>query len=1136
MVRGRAWYIAVAVLAASMTPVVRGTAQEIVTVQYAERGPRFLLAKNERDPVVRVDVSRTPVLRRRVTVDYEAITLADALKRLTESAGLQLAFSTAVLPTEKVVRLKADGITVAAALTELLIDVDVDVLFSESGGAVLITKADAAKRFPVRVVGTISGRVTEAKTGYAVPSAQVMVVGTPLGKTTDDSGRYAIAGVPAGTRTISVRRLGYDASSKSVEVRDGENTTLDFALVGATTRLSEIVTTVTGGQRRVEIGNTVGRIDADKVVQDGAVTTLSDVISGRVAGVQVMYNAGVTGSSPRIRIRGQNSFTVPNDPLLVIDGVRVENSPGTDNNFSAFGWSSGRLNDLNPEEIESIEIVKGPSAATLYGTDAANGVLLVRTKRGATGPSAWRISVEQGQLNPLLRHFRPNYQSWGRTTTGVATQCLLLAKAAGTCTIDSVTSWSPFNNAETTPLADGSRDLYGLQVQGGAPRLNYFVSGDLEQETGPLKMPAAEVARISSERGGVGVPDAQRRPNYLRKVSARSTASIELSPLADLTLSSGLVSSSERIPSNGIFSSGILIGAGYRDANDGWGLGRPGERFAVMGAEGVVHSTSSVTANWRPWEWVQTRATEGLDFSSLLFDGLQRRGEGSLGAGRNGQRSTTRTNIALYTTDLGATLTRMVAAVSSRTSIGAQYNRRLQRLTSVSATGLPPGSETVAGGATVTGSERTVESVVAGGYVEEMVGLRDRLFLTGAVRADGASAFGKSFRTAFYPKASISWLAQDAGTAWWDGGVRNLRIRAAYGASGVQPSATAALAQITLSSVFVDGTASTGGQLTALGNPSLKPERTAELEAGADVDLLTERVHLEGTYYRKRSSDALVNTPLAASSGMGFPGSRQENVGAVENRGVEGAVNVRILSRPNIGWDFTVNGSKNTNRLLHLAPGVTGSARVSPFQVKGYPLYGIWTLPIMAYNDANGDGILTATEVTVGNSLTFFGSNVPRTALGIASDITLLRGQLRIATQFDYRGDYQQLDLAELNRCALRRCRAVNDPKAPLDEQAAAVTWTATNSYAGYVVNGAYVRWRELSATYNLPPALTAQLRSKKASVTFAGRNLRLWSHFADGIDPEANSIPANPFSDVVQLSPAAPLPRYITVRVNLGF
>ncbi|MGH7717913.1 MAG: TonB-dependent receptor domain-containing protein, partial [Gemmatimonadaceae bacterium] len=697
---------------------------------------------------------------------------------------------------------------------------------------------------------------------------------------------------------------------------------------------------------------------------------------------------------------------------------------------------------------------------------------------------------------------------------------------------DSLTTFNPFENSEASPIGTGRRSQYGAQVSGGASQFTYFLSGEFEEETGFLRMPDAEEQRVRVERGGAPVPDEQRRPNALERVSLRGNARAVIAENADVTLSTGFVSSDIRIPSNAIFQGGYW-GSGNPAAPTRWlGGAAPGEIFAIRNAESVNHFTGSLAANWRPTAWLTTRGSVGIDFSTNALDALQRRGEGPPGPNRNGRRQNVRTEVDLYSADVGASVFfDLTPRLGSRTSAGGQFNRRVQQVTIATGTNLPPGSETVTGAAVITGSEFFSESVVAGAYVEQTVDLDRRLYLTGGLRADGASGFGRSFRTAFYPKASASWLALETPA----GALNSLRLRLAFGASGVQPGSTDALSLIGLAPVIVNGAAATGATQIAFGDQNLKPERQTEFEAGADAEFFGSRLRMEATYYDRLSRDALIDRPLPTSFGVA---SRRENIGSVRNRGVEGLVTALLIDRPRLGWDVSVNGSVNKNRLERLADDVPFINHASTIQSReGHPLFGFWFRPILGFGDANGNGIIEPNEVQVGDTAVFSGTSLPTRQLTASTALSLFGNRLRVATQFDYRGGFKQFNNNELVRCAFANCAAVNDPRASLAAQAAIVAATTPSlgrTFHGYAVDGEFVRWRELSLTYAAPAAFSRRLGAESLTVTLTGRNLHLFSGYG-GIDPEVNAFPGittvEGFADLA----TAPPPRYWMLRLNLG-
>ncbi len=1118
-------------------------------MQLADNGPRFVSVSTPHVPAI--DMSNAPVLLRRVTLEFDRVALESALLAVAKQGRVRLLLSTATLPLAQPVTVHADGITVAAALTELLIGLHTDVQVSPDGAKLTLVPRDidgARVAHRHQMAGTIAGRVTEAKTGQALAGATVIVEGTTSRASTRGDGRYILSSVPVGNYHVTARVLGHTPLTKPVQVVSDSTTHTDFALEEAAASLEQVVTTVTGNERKLEVGNTIATIAADSVVATAPITNLSDIVSGRAAGVQVYVNGGLTGASPEITIRGQNSFTLSNQPLLYVDGVRVDNTAaaavsGQDAAVSNEAFA-GRFNDLDPEEIQSIEVVKGPSAATLYGTDAANGVILVKTKQGRTGRQRWQVYAENGLLTLDRSRLWNTYHAFGHdAVTGAPTPCFNLARVAGQCVLDSLRSFDPLKDPALSPVGTGNRAQYGLQTSGGGGQTRYFVAGGYEEETGVLKMPAPDKQILQTLRGGP-LGDDELRPNAVHRASARANLTTALASTADLTLSGGIIRQQSRIPSPDVWAAGAR-GPGYRTANDGWPAdpGRPAQIFAARGAEDVTHVTPSGTLDWRPFSWLAARGTGGLDFSSNLFDELLRAGEGGLG-NTGGLRTNRKTNVSLYTGDMGATAAFAISPqVTSKTSVGAQYTRRLEQGNIAQGLNLAPGTTTIAGGAIQIARETTIETIVAGTYVEQTLGLDNRVFLTGAVRFDGASAFGTAFKTAAYPKASASWLVSDEPFLRHVPGLSSLRLRAAYGASGVQPGSTAALPAVTLAPALEGGTVTTGGTVGALGNPHLGPERQAELEAGLDAELVHSRVQLEATYYRKKSTGALVNVPLATSLGILSPffgpATIEENLGSVENVGYEGLLTLHVLESRPVSWDVSLNGSTNKNKLLKLAPDV--SSALFGLVVPGYPLFSIFDLPLLGYKDANGNGVIEPNEVTVGGTRGFLGGLFPKAQLTAATTATLFDGQLQIGAQFDHRGGFLEEDVAAINGVSVGNARALNDPKAPLVEQARAIAARFHRAFGAYEQDGSFTRFRELSVTYNLPGAVVRHVAAARtASVTFAGRNLALWTKFT-GVDPEMTSQPGGFHFTAASYLPyatdaSAPPSQYWILRVRLGW
>ncbi|SVC15070.1 uncharacterized protein METZ01_LOCUS267924, partial [marine metagenome] len=249
------------------------------------------------------------------------------------------------------------------------------------------------------VQGSLTGLVTDAASGRAMSAAQVFIAGTGLGSLTNASGRYLIVNVPAGQHTLRVELIGYAASEQTVNVSEGSATAADFQLEEVALALDEIVVTGTAGQaRRREVGNTIAQVKIDEIAEP--VAGIGELLQARVTGARIQFSSGNSGSGPDIRLRGNTSTALSNQPLIYIDGMRAKSEPTSSQNGAEDPYSP--LNDLNPDDIDRIEIVKGPAATTLYGSEAAAGVIQIFTKSGGNGAPQWTAETQQGYA-----YFRP---------------------------------------------------------------------------------------------------------------------------------------------------------------------------------------------------------------------------------------------------------------------------------------------------------------------------------------------------------------------------------------------------------------------------------------------------------------------------------------------------------------------------------------------------------------------------------------------------------------------------------------------------------------------------------------------------------------------------------------------------------
>ena len=1040
-----------------------------------------------------------------------------------------------------------------------------------------------------RAQGTIAGTVSIQGTGNPLQDARIIVLNTSLSTVSGPDGKYTIRGVPAGTADIRVIRVGYQEQKRSVAVATGQTTTLDVTMKQTVVQLTEVVTTATGEQRRVEVGNAVENVAVSKLTETAPIRNVSDVLNARMPGV-IVQTGSQTGSGVRIRVRGISSISLSNDPIYIIDGVRMTSSNNS-TSFSNLGSNFSRLGDINPEDIESIEVVKGPSAATLYGTDAANGVIVITTKRGRAGPARWSVFAEGGVLDDM-HNYSPNYALAGVSPTGaklvLSGQCTLVRVSLGQCLgsdgktraqgglgYDSLRTFNPIMNPDLSPLHLGNRQAAGIQVSAGNDIIRYFLSATRDDEIGVFGIDKLEEHRLES--AGSTIHDWQKHPNSRLLNSFRGNIGAQVTPSLDANVSFGystveLRTSTESNATYGIGSQ-AFGGPGYRnngfvaglpDSLLGYRAGTPAMVFAQKIQQNVNRMILSSNINWRPASWLETRANVGSDFTDRVDEELHMNGEGwpISSTFRDGFAGNARTNLTNLTADLGATANynpSMFRWLNFKSTLGTQYvNFRLDQNLAGGQT-LPPGAVTASAGAQPSVDEGYTLQKTWGIFVEEGAAIRDRLFLTGAVRTDQNSAFGTKFQRVYYPKGSLSWVLSDEDFFPRDNFVfrqiSSFRLRAAYGASGVQPGPNDAARTFSAASASIKNSDQPYEAYQALGNADLRPERSSEFEGGFDSRLFGNRFQFDMTYYSRNTRDALINAIIAPSVGSGAT-SRRQNLGRIKNAGLEATLGGAIIDRRAFGLDFLLNTSLNSNKVVSLGS-TPPQIGVSYWIVPGYPINGFWAKPILGWHDDNKDGILTPGEVDIGhdtlfdNSIdpatgkpkhsvigigTFRGYSAPRYQTTLTSGIDLFDHHLRIQNLFDWRGGNLWYNNNERIRCTRPNCNAMYNPNASFQEQAmnVAANFDPAKTLDGYYQPGGFVKWREASVTLQAPQRLVARTHARSVALVFSARNLKQWTKYR-GIDPESDFAVGNGGDTPSEFQTFA-APTYFIFRLNLGF
>jgi TonB-linked SusC/RagA family outer membrane protein len=986
--------------------------------------------------------------------------------------------------------------------------------------AALVGVALAAPAAGAQGTGTITGTVTDAQSQRPVAEVQVVVLGTNLGARTDAQGLYRLTNVPAGTAQLRVSRIGYQLTTRTVTVPAGGTVTADFSVTASTTVLSTVTITASGQEQlRRENGASVATVSVDSIPK-APIQNFADLITGRASGVTIQHSTGTTGMGSRVRIRGSNSVSLNNEPLLIIDGVRIDNEPQS-NAIDVGGQAPSRLNDLNPEDIEDIEIVKGPAAAALYGTAAANGVIQITTKRGRAGAPRWAAYAEYGTLNEN-NDFPANYGGW--TTPGLYNfpgnpadptnpTCNLFYESLGYCTIDSLNA---FNTIERSgAFRTGHRQKLGASVSGGAQNALYFLSADNEREAGIY------------------------RTSNLDRLNLRANVDMRPGEKFDARVSTGWTQSNLQLPQNdnnyyGVISNGL---AGWQadGPTQGFNPIPPSEFEQIDTRQELRRFTGGATANWRPLSWLSANATLGID--AVNRNDLETLQPNIIDFGNDwlGHRTAAHADV-INTTSNYAVTARWSPTLSIQTTsqAGYQYQRAQYHSSFGFGRKLTSGSGSLGGVVSdLAVGENTVDNKTAGGFLSEQVAWNDKLYVTATLRGDKNSAFGKNLGFVTYPSLSLSYVAIDNGEL-----LNQLRLRAAYGESGLRPGVLDAIQYYTPVTARLDSAEQSAITVGNLSNPDLKPEKTGELEVGFDATVWRNLANIELTYYQKRSRDALIAVPLPQS--LGGPATRFENIGAVRNEGVELTVSATPLERENYVLGLTLNGSWNRNKLTSLGGqepivfGLNGSQR----HIEDYPLGGYWGTTVDSVH-VQSDGSIGVNDVffsTDSADVRYLGQPLPTRQLSLGGDLQLFKW-VRVTTLFEHRGGNKLFNSSEQFRCLpfVATCRGLNDITAPVAERANAMADAVSQGsfYGGYVEDASFTKWRELAVTLTVPERYVSRLRARGASISFAGRNLATWTKYS-GVDPEVNYSGQSNFDTADFLT--QPQVRYFTARLNFTF
>jgi TonB-linked SusC/RagA family outer membrane protein len=934
----------------------------------------------------------------------------------------------------------------------------------------------------------ITGKVT-AVSGEAIGSAQVQVQGTTLGTVTSDDGTFSLGRLPDGAFTLVVRRIGFRRTLVAVNATAA---TVSVVMAKDVLELDKMV--VTGTVTSISSANSANAIASvsGEELTKAPSPTIENALQGKIAGAVVSTNSGAPGGGAQIQLRGVTSINGSSSPLYVIDGVLVSNAAiGTGLNSitnagggisSSQDQQTNRIADINPEDIENIEVLKGASAGAIYGSKASNGVIIITTKRGTNGKPRVHFQQTVGQFEMShklgLRCFGSAAEAldWWQNTIG------------GGSTLP--TPWQPTCNDFEKQMYSGNDPSYqtDLSISGGNGSTTYYIGGSWKRDNAiqrntyfGRKSLTANISQLIGDRLTVRVSN-----QFVNSITERGISGNDNSPV----VSPGDIFSATptwynmAAKVNGQYTPNLFLSEQSNAFQNADAITNPEEVNRYIGS---LNSTLSLYSSQH--QTLDLTFIAGLDAysdNSRLYVPPQ-----IFVAQANGQPGTIVTNrTSVQNTNINVSGAHKLISdwFTATTSFGARQERRQSDQILNQGRNLPAGVTNVSFGVLQSLNEAQLLIKDVSYYAqEEFLTLGDRLLLTGAVNSERSSVNGDDKKFYNYPKAAISYRLP-----WLPKYVDELKVRGAWGQAGNQPPYGYKFT--TLPTGIYDGIIGARPSATA-GNPNIKPETSTEIEGGLDATMFHSRVAVSATAFKKDIKDLVLSAAVSPSTGFT---TQFVNGGSLRNTGTEYSLSLTPLQTNDFQWVSRTTYATVWSQVTSLnVPCFNGGAYFSlrygaPFICQGYS-----TTTVQADNGWDTTSVNGAFKSRKRHIQNF--ESAPKYTMGFSNEFTWK--QWRLYGLFDYREGGYAVDLTGL----------YFDPTALLADTAFSNKRLTAygKGYSAYLEPAGFVKLREISVSYTLPKMLMKNLFSGVASdvrLELSGRNLRTWTSYK-GYDPEVSNF-----------------------------
>jgi len=996
---------------------------------------------------------------------------------------------------------------------------------------IAVVSFTSASYAQIASIQTVTGTVTDATDRSPLPGVTVVVRGTTTGASTDGNGQFSLV-LPAGGNTLLISAVGYQ--SQTVSVTGGA---VNIALQADVKQLNEVVVTGYSEQNRKTLTSAISSVKGDEL-KDIPAASPDQLLQGKAPGVQVSANSGVPGGGIFIRIRGSNSVNASNDPLYVVDGVFINNT-----NLLATGLgnqvSSNPLADLNPQDIENIEILKDANATAIYGSRGANGVVLITTKRGKAGDKtritfntyqAWSKAPKQYDLvsgSELATLENERFLNDGGNPTQVPYR-----------PVDSGGRGLPEEQATYDRLSDVFRTArtqsYELSAAGGSAKTQFYIGG------------------------GYFKQESVARPSSFDRFSLRVNLDNSVTDKLRIGTSTALSRTHRNVSSNDNNPVGVINSALFTRSN--LPKFNPDGSYAKYGsfdnAQALINNLnndavgsrviSNVYGEYRFLKNLTLRSSWSIDFNDMYENNFNNTlilaGQPRGTANSYLSRDITLLNEQTlnYHVDFGD---HSIQAV-----VGNTIQKNTFQRTSLAGQQFPSNDlTTIASAATQTGSSSRSQAGLLSYFGKATYSFKQRYTADVSVRADASSRFGQDNRWGYFPAVGLGWRLGEESFIRDLNVFQELKLRASIGKTGNQAGISdfAALGLVQGGANYLDlpGTAP-----LQLANPNLSWESTRQWNVGLDATVLHNRLLLELNYYDKYTSGLLLNVPVPRKTGFA---SVVENYGAVSNKGVEVQVTANWVSNPAVQWSTTFNVARNVNKIEKLASPITTGSRDIFRLEEGAPLYSFWLYHQTGvnresgdaeYQDVNGDGQITvADRKLVGNAWpNYFG--------GVTNSVTYKGFDFNFLLNFE-----QGAKIMNMNRFFLvhggtqsnigylreqldrwqKPGDVTNIPRLTTNATSNNYGGTVQNLSDRYLEDGSFLRLRTLTLGYSLPKATVSKAHLNSLRVYVQAANLFTITPYS-GLDPEVNS--QSGVSNTKNFDWATvPQPRTFQVGVTVG-